>query len=165
MKKTLKIMIVAILLMVIATTVNAYTNDELITYLTSSKTIAGETVTLTADEKGAVKKYLEENPLSDEDAGMVRYYAESVIAIMDAAETTDITELSDADKERVVSLVNAAADAAGVTVTVDSGKKSVTVKGEDGKTITYTGANYAMYIVPVVAIIAVAAIVVIKRNK
>lgn len=176
MKKTLKIMIVAILLMVIATTVNAYTNDELIAYLTSSKTVAGETVTLTSDEKGAIRSYLEENPLSDEDAAKVKAQAEEVIAIMDAAGTTDITELSDADKSKITSLVNSAADIAGVVVNVDAGKKTVSVETKAGKTlfaedyttrktITYTGANYAMYIVPVVAIIAVAMVVVIKRSK
>lgn len=176
MKKTLKIMIVAVLLMVIATTVNAYTNDELITYLTSSKTVAGKTVTLTADEKGAVKKYLEANPLSDEDAAAVKAKAEAAIAVMDEANTTDVTKLSDADKEKLLTLVNSAADIAGVTVKVDTAKKSVTVSDKAGKvifaekyttrsTLTYTGANYAMYIVPVVAIIAVAMVVVIKRNK
>lgn len=176
MKKTLKIMVIAMLLILVATTVQAYTNDELVTYLTSSKTIAGKSMSLSADEKGAVRKYLESNPLSDEDAEAVKNKVDAAIAIMDNAGVTDITKLSDADKDAIVALVNSAAEIAGVTVNIDTAKKTVTVKDSKGKvlfaedyttreTITYTGANYAMYIVPVVAIIAVAMVVVIKRSK
>lgn len=176
MKKTLKIMVIAMLLILVATTVQAYTNDELVTYLTSSKTIAGKSVSLSADEKGAVRKYLESNPLSDEDAEAVKNKVDAAIAIMDDAGVTDISKLSDADKDAIVSLANSAAEIAGVTVSVDTAKKTVTVKDSKGKvvfaedyttreTLTYTGANYAMYIVPVVAIIAVAMVVVIKRSK
>ena len=176
MKKTLKIVVLAVLFISMASSVMAYTNDELITYLTTSKTVAGETVSLTADEKGALKKYLQANPLSDEDAAAIKSKVDSAIAVMEAAGTTDVTKLSEADKEKVKSLATSAASIADVTVSFDTSKKSITVKDKNGKTvyaenyatrktITYTGANYVMYIAPVVAIIAVAMFVIIKKSK
>ena len=176
MKKTLKILVIAMLLITIATTVKAYTNDELVTYLTSSKTVAGKTVNLSDDEKGAIKKYLASNPLTDAEAEAVKAKVDAAIEIMDNAGTTDITKLSDEDKDTLLALANSVADIADVNLKVDTAKKTVTITDEAGKTVfaekyttratlAYTGANYAMYILPVVAIIAVAMVVVIKKNK
>ena len=177
MKKTLKVILLAVILISIASSVMAYSNDDLIAELTSSRTVAGKKVTLTADEIGAVKKQLNANPLSDEEAAAIKSKVDSIISIMDEAGTTDVTELSDADKEKVKSLAVSAGNIADVNISFNTGNKTFTVTNKDGKTLykenyttrktmTYTGAtNNVVYIVPVVAIVAVAMFVVIKKNK
>ena len=177
MKKLLKVALLAVIFVAFAaSSVKAFTNDELVEYLTSPKTVAGQTVELTADEAGIIKKYFKSNKVSDETAAAIKSKVEEALALIEATGQTDITKIPTASKDKIEALGVEAGELVGVTVKVDRSKKTFTITDKNGKklyvenyvtrkALTYTGADYAIYIVPAVAIIAVAMVVIVKRSK
>ena len=94
---------------------------------------------------------------------------------MDAAGETDITKLSQADKNKIIDIANSAASELGLSLSYDASTKTLSVY-KDGKLIesssiasnnelTQTGsANYVYVAILAVAVIAIAAVVV-KRVR
>lgn len=177
MKKFLRVALLAVIFTVFAvSSVKALTNDELVDYLLEPKTVAGKTITLTADESGIIKKFFKSNKVSDEDAAAIKAKAEEALDLMEKAGKSDITKLPSATKDRIEQLGIEAGEIAGVTVKVDRSKKIFTVTDKNGKrlyaenyvtrqALTYTGADYTIYIVPAVAIIAVAMVVIVRKVR
>ena len=171
MKKTLIVVIVAILALVLATTVvNATTESELVTYLTTSHTIAGKSVSLTSAEIKQVKDYFDANDITDEQATYIKGKVDEAIAIMEAAGVSEVSKLSATDKQTIMSKAQEAAAKIGLSVNTSTGvvtntSGEVVFKLREGK-LVQTGANYVPYIVVAgLAIIAVAGVVVYKKAR
>ena len=178
MKKLITSALLAIVLMVVAATSSfAATNADLIEYLTSNHTIAGQSVGLTAENRVKVERYLTENPATDDQAAQVMAKGDELIALMNEAGTADPTKLSSADKQRFMAIANEAAAILGLTLvfhpdSVDVYKDGVlldtmtlgSITTGNGK-LVYTGndINLAL-VISSVAIIALAAGVVAKKR-
>ncbi len=173
MKKLLKITIVlALLLLVGATTVNAATPKEFLNYVTSPVTIDGKSVTLvTASQKAEIERYISENKISDDTLNYLKGKFDEGVKVLQDAKVTDINKLTDADKAKIEKLANEASEETGIKFTVGS-NGSVTVYNIDGTeftktspTIKQTGSsNYEYIYVPAIAIVAVAIVLVTRRT-
>ena len=171
MKKTLIIVMIAILALVLATTVvNATTKSELQSYITKSHTIAGKSVSLTSAEIKQVNDYFANNEVTDEQATFIKGKIDEAIAVMEAAGVSDVSKLSSTDKQKLISLAQEAAAKVGLTVNTSTGVVTnaageVVFKLQEGK-LVQTGTNYVPYIVAAgVAIIAVAGVVIYKKAR
>ena len=171
MKKTLTIVIIAVLALVLATTVvNATTKSELQAYLTKSHTIAGKTVSLTSAEIKQVKDYFAANDITDEQATFIKGKVDEAIAVMEAAGVSEVSKLSATDKQTVLNKAQEAAAKVGLSVNSSTGVVTnnageVVFKPTDTK-LVQTGASYVPYIVAAgLAIIAVAGIVIYKKAR
>lgn len=170
MKNLLKISLVFVALLLVVTTVNAATASEFVAYVSSAKTIAGQSVTLvTAAQKAEIERYLAKNDVSESDLDYLKGKFDEGVAVMDAAGVTDYTKLSQTDKDRLVSLANEASERTGIKINFNSnGTVSIynldgTLFTTTGSTIKQTGSNNYAYI-PVIAIVAVAIVLISKRG-
>ena len=171
MKKTLIIVMIAILALVLATTVvKATTESELEAYVTKTHTIAGKSVSLTSAEIKQVKDYLAANELTDEQATFVKEKVDECISIMEAAGVSDVSKLSATDKQTLMNKAQEVASKLGLTLNTSTGVVTnaageVVFKLREGK-LVQTGADYVPYIVAAgVAIIAVAGVVIYKKAR
>lgn len=168
-------LIVAVLIGILAGTVNAATESELLNYLSKDFTVAGETISISESDKVKVERYLNENEVTEEQADNIIAKVDEVIAIMNEAGESDITKLSREDKDKIISIANGVADELGLTLSYDASSKTLSVykNGKlveassltSGDKLVQTGATHYEYIaIPAVALIAIA-IVVAKRAK
>ncbi len=176
MKKLAKIFtIVAFVAVLTTTVVNATASDDLVAALSKSYTVGGETVALSATDKVKLERYLADHPVTEEEKDAIVANFEEAIEIMQAEGIADVAKLSPQAKNKVISLVKAAAGEMDLTVDINttnntvkvydqSGKLIESARVEDGK-LAYTGNNSYVYIVaPVVAIIAIAAVVIARKK-
>lgn len=176
MKKLLTATLLVVLMLTIATSAMAATESELLAYVSKSFTIAGETVQISSSDKVKVERYLNENEVTAEQADKVIAKVDEAVALMNKAGVSDVTKLSKADKEKLMNIANEAASVLGLTLSYDASTGVVSVY-KDGKniestsfesrtTLAQTGSmDYAYVVVPAVAIIAIAMVVVAKRAK
>ncbi len=177
MKRLVSIALVLMLLLGLATTVQAATpSEDLYAYVSKTFTIAGQEVKLLSDaDLVKVERYLNENSITEDQYNTIKTQIDKVVAVMDAAGVTDVTKLTGTDEENVKSYVSVAAAALDLTVTYNAKDDSVTILDASGKVIeqtsttsvhklTQTGATHYGYVaVPVVAIIAVAIVAAYKK--
>ncbi len=175
MKKLAKIFtIVAFIAILTTTVVNASASDDLIAELSKSRTIGGKTVTLSASDRVKLERYLSEHPITEEEKNSIVANVDEAVAIMEAEGTADLSKLSADAKEKITTLAKAAASEMDLTLVVDTVGNTIKVYDENGTliesarvengTLAYTGNNSFVYIVaPVVAIIAIAAVVIGKK--
>lgn len=168
-------LLVVMVVCVLAGTVNAATESELLNYLSKEFTVGGETVSISASDKVKIERYLNENEVTAEQADSIIAKVDEAIAIMEAAGESDITKLSQADKDKLMSIANSAASELGLSLSYDASSKTLSVY-KDGKLIesssiassnelVQTGsANYVYVAILAVAVIAIATVVV-KRVR
>lgn len=176
MKRLAVVTLLVVMLMVaLVGTVNAATESELLNYLSKEFTVAGEKVSISEADKVKIERYLNDNEVTAEQADSIIAKVDEVIAIMDEAGETDLTKLSQEDKNKIISIANSAAEELGLTLSYDASSKTLSVY-KDGKLIesssivsndelVQTGsANYVYVAILAVAVIAIAAVVV-KRAR
>ena len=173
MKKLLKItIVVALLLLVGITTVNAATPEEFLNYVTSPVTIDGKSVTLvTASQKAEIERYISENKLSDEDLSYLQGKFDEGVKILQDAKVTDIKNLPDSVQTQLENLASEASAKTNIKYTVNS-NGSVTIYNKDNTVFTTTSqivkqtgsSNYEYIYVPAIAIVAVAIVLVTRRT-
>ena len=173
MKKLLKITIVlALLLLVGATTVNAATPEEFLSYVTSPVTIDGKSVTLvTASQKAEIERYIAENKVSEEDLTYLEGKFDEGVKVLQEAKVTDIKNLPDTAQSKIENLAKEASAKTNIKYNVNS-DGSVTVYNKDNTVFTTTSkivkqtgsSNYEYIYVPAIAIVAVAIVLVTRRT-
>ena len=176
MKRLAVVTLLVVMLMgALVGTVNAATESELLDYLSKEFTVAGEKVSISEADKVKIERYLNDNEVTAEQADSIIAKVNEVIAIMDEAGETDLTKLSQEDKNKIISIANSAAEELGLTLSYDASSKTLSVY-KDGKLIesssivsndelVQTGsANYVYVAILAVAVIAIAAVVV-KRAR
>lgn len=173
MKKVLVSAVVFFAILFIATGVCAYTQQDLYNYLTKAHEINGQTYQLTEADKVKVERFLADNLVTDEQAAQIKAKADVAINYLEQQDVKDVTKLNKTEKEKLLSLANDAADVVGVSLTYNAGDKTVSVF-KDGKLIesvstnsnklVQTGSSNYEYLVPVVALIAIATVVSMKRK-
>lgn len=136
------ILVVAIMaISVLATTVSAYTSAELANYITGSHTISGSQFELGADAKNQVKNYLANNPVTDAEAAQIKGLLDEAKNVINSTGASNLNQVSKETKAKAVSLIKQAGNVAGLTVSVNSQAKTVTVS--DGATAILSG-SYAV---------------------
>mgnify|MGYP001852181006 FL=1 len=165
------VMVVAFL----AGTVNAATESELLEYLSQEFTVGGETVSISEADKVKIERYLNENEVTAEQADAVIAKVDEAVAVLEAAGETDITKLSQEDKNKLMGIANDAASVLGLSLSYDASTKTLSVY-KDGQLIESTSitsseelvqtgmTNYVYIAILAVVVIAIAAVV-IKRAR
>lgn len=177
MKKVFKItLIVAILLICCATVAHAATNSDVVSYLKKSHTVAGKTVKLSDANALKVDKYFSTYPVSSENADKIIAKVDEGIALMNAAGVSDPNKLPKAQKDKLLSIAQEAAQLAGATLTFNSTDKTIDIyvngvlfdqiSTKSGNTLVQTGADYSyiVYTIAAVAVIAVASVVIYRKK-
>ena len=159
----------------LAGTVNAATESELLEYLSQEFTVGGETVSISEADKVKIERYLNENEVTAEQADAVIAKVDEAVAVLEAAGETDITKLSQEDKNKLMGIANDAASTLGLSLSYDASTKTLSVY-KDGQLIESTSitsseelvqtgmTNYVYIAILAVVVIAIAAVV-IKRAR
>ena len=167
MKKLTTFALILVLTLMCATTVFAATEDELLDKLSATYKVAGEEVALSDSDIVKIERYLSENVVSAEDADAVIAKVDELVKYVNGLDIDSLEDMTAAQKEKALSIVNEAAAVLDLTITYDSTDKVLKVYDENGELVdtvkaddvlNTTGGVNALYIVlPVVAIIALAA--------
>lgn len=169
MKKVLTIAILFVMVALMATTVvNATTSANLAEELYN----LGSKYGMTSADKVKIERYLADNPVTESEANQIMNKAREATKIMDEAGVTDITKLSQADKNKLVSIANEAASIIGLTLSFKSG--GIIEVYKDGKLIetatlnngklAYTGNDNTVLVVSSVAVLALATVFVVRKK-
>lgn len=126
-KLSLMLVIAIIAISALATSVSAYTSADLANYITGSHSISGSQFELQASEKQQVKDYLANNPLSDAQATEIKNLLDQAKNTISATGSSNLNQIPDSTKAQVVSLIKQAGNVAGLTVSVDTNAKTVTI--------------------------------------
>lgn len=165
MKRTLKIvLLVAVLVLCLATNVKAATNEELIAYATKKFNVNGTEVGLSAANAQKVRRYLQENPVSEADADAIIAKIDAGVSIMRESGVTDPKKLPADKKNEILALGQEAAKIAGAELTYSDGAITVYKDGEVWDQATVSSAlvqtgNDTSYVVVVGASLAIIAVV------
>ena len=177
MKKVAKIVLVfAILLFCNVTVSKAATNQELIAYATKSFDVNGASVALKAADKLKVKRYLEQNPVSETEADQIIGKIDEGVALLRAAGVTDPTKLSSSKKQELLSLGQQAVKIAGAELTYDAKSDAISIykdgvlvdQATTSDALVQTGSDnysYIVYAIAGVAVIAIAGFVVYTKKS
>ncbi|HAE61470.1 MAG TPA: hypothetical protein DCG38_03950 [Eubacteriaceae bacterium] len=167
LKKTVTLLMVLLLIVGSSASVFAATEDDIIQALRDAK--VPETYIIQAEN------YLKENDVASEDASAIIAKIEDSKAILDAAGVTNVTELSDADKQELLDNVRSAGEVLDLTFTISAsnGSYDVVVTDAEGAVVTefksnqvnQTGANPIMFVGGFALISAAAAFLMINRKK
>ena len=169
MKKLMSIsLLIMVMLLLIATTVNATTNSELPQKLYSM----GSKYGMTSADKVKIERYLADYPVTEEQANKIVAKAEEAVKVMEDAGVTNVSKLNSKQLDKIKSIANEAATI--VDVTLKFKKNSVEIY-KDGKLIeevtsntgklAYTGNNVnAVLAVSSVTVIALATVFVVKKK-
>jgi hypothetical protein len=171
-KVVLTLILVAVVMMMSLTTVNAATNADLIAYAQSSHVVSGQSISLTEANKVKVERYLTENPVTDEQADQIIAKANELVALMNEAGVSDPAKLSEADKTKFISIAQEGAAVAGLTLNFKAHSVEVYKDGTlvdtatlGSDTLAYTGNNVNVaLVVSSIAVIALASAVVAKKR-
>lgn len=118
---------------------------------------------MTSGDKVRVERFVKENNVTDEQASSILAKADEAVAVMKAANVTDVKSLSKSDLDKVEKLAQEAASVVGATVVYKNntaevykdGKLVATIAHHDGK-LAYTGSKNYIVVSSVVAIALVA---------
>ncbi len=191
--KMLVMAIVVLAVVTMSLNVNAATSKETLTnYIRNSHNVNGMLFELTNSQKNAVTDYIATS-LDENTAKAVYQDIVSIEQTIKNTGATKTSQISTSVRNDVLEKAKAVAKKAGLTLNVNTKSNSFTLVKADGsvlisgdytklatnpgtnnggasagttatgKKLLYTGANYALYAVPVLAIVAVA--VVVKKRK
>lgn len=148
----ISLVIAVALLAIVALTVsaNAFSNEDLATYLTTTHMISGTQYKLTDANAVQVKDYLMQHPVTDAQAAQIKSLLDQ--ALSKVAGDDALSKLTQAEKDEIISLIQQAGNIAGVTVTFNTAADTVTVSangtviisgsyvndGNGGVTVKYT---------------------------
>lgn len=169
MKKLISIAILFVMVAMLATTmVNAATSSTLADDLYA----LGSKYGMTSADKVKIERYLADNPVTDEQANQVLAKAQEAVKVMEDAGVTDVTKLTNEQKNQLKTIANEAASIVGVTLTFKNGTVEVYKDGRrievitfrDGK-LAYTGNNVNLVlVVSSVAVVALATGFVVRKK-
>lgn len=174
MKKVLAVMMTIVMLVSLATVVGATTpNEDLKAFVSGTFKVAGQDVKLSNSELLKVDRFLADNTLTANQVAEFKASVNDTVSYINNTGVKDLADLTTEQKQAVINKASAAADAVGVTFSIDSKNNTIEVY-KDGnpiesvsfeKALAKTGGlNVVSLAVVVLAIIAVAGIVA-KRVK
>lgn len=169
MKKILTVsLLVVMLVMAVATVVNAATTETLADELYAK----GASYGMTSADKVKIERYLAEYPVTDAQADALLAKTDEAVAVIQRAGVTNYAELTTAQKDELKAIAKSAAELIDVTLVFKVGSVEIYKDGKLIETVTenngklaYTGNNVnSVLVVSIIAIIALAIIVVAKKT-
>ena len=157
------------LVMAFATVVSAATSAELADKLFAK----GEKYGMTSSDKVKLERYLAEYPVTDKEADAILAKADAAVAVMENAGVTNYDKLTTAQKDEIKSIAKSAAEEVDVQLVFKKGSVEIykdgklieTVAENNGK-LAYTGNSInVVLVVSIIAIIALAITVAVKRTN
>ena len=94
------VMLAIVLTMVLGTSVNAATTDELVDEIYSM----GQKYGLTSSDKVRLERFLADNPVTEAEADTLIAKAEQAVAVMENAGVTSVSDLTAAEKSELQEL-------------------------------------------------------------
>ena len=191
LNKVLVILALVAMVLSVTITVNASTNNDVIAYISKAHTVNGRTAQLSSSQIQSLTQYLNNNPVSDDEAGQIIANLENAKTTISNAGATKLSDLSESTKSQIMNYVKTAGSLAGLSVSFNTSNETVTIKDMNGNVIVsatsysslnsytvsstsssstsgklvYTGNNYSSVIILGVAIVAIAtAAVFVKKN-
>ncbi len=186
LSKLLVMTMLILAIVAVSINVNAATNADLIYALEEGPSeVNGIKVPLSAADRQTLINYLEKNPLNDERATQIGRNLNYIYILVEESGASSIEDIDSVILEDIVALAQQAGELAGLNVSIDTKAKTFSIKTVDGTslisksyvtsenpsaptsetksngsttTLLYTGANYAVFALPVLAIVAVAII-------
>ncbi len=178
MKKCLKVLVLAALLLLVATSVNAETsaNDYLYEELSKTYAVGEESIALSSEDKVKVKKYLDTHTVTKEQADTVLTKVKEFVKILEDNGTTDVAKLPADAKKDAINVAKEAAQALDLKLKVDTVSNIIEIRDSNNKLIerakvengklSYTGNEVSVSYVAVlgIAIIAIASVATIIKK-
>lgn len=195
MRRISKVLVMAVVILAVITmslTAKAFSKQDLINYITATQNVNGMEYSLSKDQKDAVVKYLTDYPLSDAEAESIKNDIESAKKMVADTGATNYDQISKEVKVNVLNTLKTAAGKVGLELKVNTNNNTVTIVEKStgknlasgyytpyvpnnnnnnggsqvgGTTLVYTGASFAVYAIPVLAIVAVATILVVRKRS
>ena len=173
MKKSKLLLITLVFVMlttIFGVVAQATTNDNLADEVYAKASKYG----MTSADKVKIERYLTENPVTEDQANQLMSKLNEAITVMENAGETNYSKLPSATQEQLKNIANSAASIIDVTLVFKpqynaveiykNGKLIETITENNGK-LSYTGNNMSVVLgVSVIAIIALATVVVVKRK-
>lgn len=165
MKKIIATAILFIMMVMFITTINveAATSSTLADDLYN----LGAKYGVSSSDKIKIKRYLVDNPVTNDQANQIMEKANEAVKIMEEANATNVNQLAKEQKNKVKTIANEAASIVGLTLTYKNGTVEIYKNGKrievitfrDGK-LAYTGnEGYAFIILTSVVALATSFIV------
>lgn len=176
MKKKVLVFALFVVLISTLTVVNAATPaEDLKAFASQSFTVAGETIKLSDADLVKIDRFLEENEVTADQVESIKAKVNETVEYINETGVESLADLTTAQKQTVLAKANEAAQIVGATVSYDSANGVVEIY-KDGELIdsfstssalAQTGGQSAMFYVAisVLAIIAVASVVYIRKDK
>lgn len=152
----------------------ATANDELLSYITKDHIVAGTTLTLTAAQRTQVERYISDNMITVNEVVIFKSKIEEVKSIMTDAGVTDLTKLSNLNKNKVTNLIIEAGRTIGITVTVNSNNNTIELFDStgakldvltfNGGKLPFTGSSFVLYNVTATIVAMVAMFYIFKKR-
>ena len=115
------VMLAIVLTMVLGTSVNAATTDELVDKIYSM----GQKYGLTSSDRVRLERFLADNPVTEAEADTLIAKAEQAVAVMENAGVTSVSDLTAAEKSELQGIAKEAASVVGVNLVFKAGTVEV----------------------------------------
>ena len=136
-KISLIVAIAVVAILALSVSANAYTKEDLATYITSPHMVNGTQYKLTDADAVAAKEYIMNNDITDAQAAQAQNLVEQAISKAQSAGSLD--QLSADTKTEITSLLQQAGDTVGATVNVNTNSKTISVVDKDTGTAVISG--------------------------
>lgn len=133
--KKIFLAIIATVLFISATSVDAMTKDELKNKLTASYTVNGATIKVNGSQAALIERYLQQNNISSSDADYIAQKVDEALAVMEAGNARGLSELTKSEKNRIIAIINDVSNKTAVKIRISKGNV-LTIYNTDGSVFT-----------------------------
>ena len=133
--KKIFLAIIATVLFISATSVDAMTKDELKNKLTASYTVNGATIKVNGSQAALIERYLQQNNISSSDADYIAQKHDEALAVMEAGNARSLSELTKSEKNRIIAIINDVSNKTAVKIRISKGNV-LTIYNTDGSVFT-----------------------------
>ncbi len=168
-----KLVSIAIIFVMMVTAFSVMSNASSNATLANDLYAVGSKYGMKESDKLKIERYLSDNPVTDEQANQVLAKANEAAKIMEDAGTTNVKDLTTAQKNKLKSLANEAASIVDLTLvfkadTVEIYKdgKLIESVGSESNKLAYTGNNVnVILVVSSIAIVALATGFIVRKKS
>lgn len=98
---------------------------------------------VSSSDKIKIKRYLADNPVTNDQANQIMAKANEAIKIMEEAKVTNVNQLTKEQKNKLKTIANEAASIVGVTLTYKNGTVEIYKNGKRIEVITFSNGKLA----------------------
>lgn len=125
--------LVLFMVLALATAVNASANDDLLKELSKTYTVGGKEISISAADKVKIERYLADNPVTEAEKDTIISKVNAIVDIMNSENVSDPGKLSAAKKTEAMNLAKEAASAIDLKLVMDTNNNTIKVYDAEGK--------------------------------